>query len=195
MRPLIYVVALPLVLVAASCQKDKDEQPAPAAPKPEFRLSSGVFYPSTNTAAGNSHPANGVQGYANWENGRIVLRFRSSRDAPEDEVRLVLPAGFTASTYPYQLTPAFAPNTVEVTYIKTFQLSITSLLSKVYKGHEQKTEGNLIITAFDEKKQLISGSYEATFKDVSDPFAEISPPPARKSNVAVYGEFTNLSLR
>ena len=193
-----FLVLLSFTLLATSCQKDKDEQPAPAAPEPTYRMSSAVFYPSSGTAVGTSHRANRVLGAASRENGQVVLRFKSRQDAPEDEVRLVLPSSFLTSkagTYAYQTTAAPTPNTVQVTYTKTYQLSISSLLSKVYKGHEQTTEGNFVITAFDEKNQLISGSYEATFKDVSDPFSEISPPPARKSHVAVYGEFSHVSIR
>ncbi|NVO30214.1 hypothetical protein [Hymenobacter lapidiphilus] len=109
-----------------------------------------------------------------------------------------MPSSFPGKLGTFAPESAQAPmaDEVQTTYTLSYDLTPTTRLSKIHRGRDYATEGRLIITAYDGPRNLISGSYEITFKNVADPYAELLPNlPVRNSVVVVGGEFTNLPIK
>ena len=186
------------VLGATSCQRHDEPTPIPVIPQATYSMASSVYYPTGNYSLGTSHSPLSLLGQARIRGGQLSLRFKSG-DTAEDDVEFGMPANLTASklgTYPCQSFPNPAAEAVRVTYLLTYQLNPTSNLSKLYRSSENLTEGRVVITAYDDRKQLISGTYSVEFKEAIDPYAELSPSrPAQKSLVSVSGDFNNVPIQ
>ena len=55
--------------------------------------------------------------------------------------------------------------------------------------------GNIVITAYDAKRQLLSGTFTAGISDASDPFEVDNAPTSRRCAIALSGTFTNLAIQ
>ncbi|TGE27711.1 hypothetical protein [Hymenobacter metallicola] len=59
----------------------------------------------------------------------------------------------------------------------------------------QNLTGNLIITAYDAKRQLLSGSYDVIMPGNYDPTVAYSSFPKRRCDITLRGSFTNIPLK
>ena len=197
MRKLLPSLALVVFsLAGASCQKNDD--PAPyVAPVATYEMYSSVSYPASRESGGISHSPKDLLGRAAWENGSMAL-YLSSGNLPANQVRFLMPNSFPGKLGAFAPESVQAPmvDEVQTTYTLSYDLTPTTRLSKIHRGRDYTTEGSLVITAYDAPRNLISGSYEITFKNVADPYAELLPNlPVRNSVVVVGGKFTNLPIR
>jgi len=55
--------------------------------------------------------------------------------------------------------------------------------------------GALVITAYDAKRQLLSGTFTVGISDASDPFEEDDAPTSRRCAIALNGTFANLAVQ
>ena len=55
--------------------------------------------------------------------------------------------------------------------------------------------GTIVITAYDAKRQLLSGTFTAGISDASDPFEVDNAPTSRRCAIALSGTFTNLAIQ
>ncbi len=193
---------IPALLLAAlsfssvSCKKNRDDDPTPAAlPAPVYEMYSLVSYPASNETTGTRYAAPELKGEARQENGRITLNFNSGINA-KSLVQFVMPDGFAPSklgSFVHQSLPAPAANAVQATYTLTYNSAPATLRIMTHRAYQHLTEGSVVITAYDEVHRLISGTYELSFKDVPDPYAE-KYPNERKSVIMVGGKFSNLPI-
>ncbi|NVO83446.1 hypothetical protein [Hymenobacter terrestris] len=197
MRKLLPSLVLAVLsLAGASCQKNADPVPY-VAPVATYEMYSSVSYPTSRESGGISHSPKDLLGRAAWENGRITL-YLSSGNLPVNQVRFMMPSSFPGKLGAFVSESAQAPvvDEVQTTYTLSYDLTPTTRLSRIHRGRDCTTEGSVVITAYDGSRNLISGSYEITFKNVADPYAGLLPNlPVRNSVVVVGGEFTNLPIK
>lgn len=65
----------------------------------------------------------------------------------------------------------------------------------IYPSSMQHITGSFVISSYDAKRQLLSGTYTATLTGASDPTVKYSTFPKRKCDITISGTFTNVLLK
>ncbi|OGX89087.1 hypothetical protein BEN47_08150 [Hymenobacter lapidarius] len=188
-------------LFAACSNKDKDDTPAPADPKPAFQMSSYFDFITTTPAGGAAHSGYGT-GYrpsditatATLGPQVLALDFEAGTDNAYFEVdRAKLSAKWTGT---YALRCRNRPtDPVFTSYTYTVRTA-TGSSGAFYRFSETTREltGNVTITAYDAKRQLVSGTYEVRAPEQNEPSATITFG-GPKCTIILEGSFENLKVK
>lgn len=188
--------ALLTALCLTACGKHDDPQPA-ADPAPQVTMTRTMSYPTASRRDnGLTYTQKSMSIGGQLATDALELNF----DVPEgnDNLGFQVPRTTLASKlegrYPvYSQTERSATTRASYSYylINTHDASSTVIFSA-----GSVTRGQLIITAYDAARQLLSGSFEVSLDDVADP-TEHGPESSDTPRCAVRltGTFTNLKLQ
>jgi hypothetical protein len=189
------LLAAPLVLGLTSCTKTTDPQPGPSvAPAPAHNeLERVLYYPASAISAGVSYAPADVNASGRLAT-ELLLSFSSARG--QDAITFTLPvARLTADlvgSYALQSQPTPAAGIAQVAYTLTLTGSATSLSGRLYLSNANRLEGQVVLTAYDPHRRLLSGTYTVKLNDIDDPY---SSTPSQRCNLTLQGSFANLPLQ
>lgn len=202
MRTIIHSGLLAATLLGSaslmSCS-DKNEEPLPADPAPSYNLSQYFDFSTPAPAGGTAHsgwgtihPSQDITGTARLDvpGNVLVLNFRTTTNEVYMELdQRQLRPGWTGTyalrTQARPTDPAF----VSYFYHTPGQSSIAMLrLSDL----APQLNGNVTITAYDARRQLVSGHFTIKAPNQYDP----SEPANRQlCNISLDGDFTDLKVK
>ncbi|GAB3826504.1 hypothetical protein [Hymenobacter jeollabukensis] len=192
------LLAASLLVGAASCDSKSDD-PQPEAPAVARHEMNRVFYyPSNATSAGISYAPADVKASGRLTADQLLLSFEP--EAGQDAVSFTLPiarltAGLTG-TYALQSLPTPASAIAQVAYTFTANRSAAGSNGRLFLSNANYMDGQVVITAYDQQRRLLSGSYTLKMNDIIDPFSSaMSSPPALRCNLTLNGSFENLPLQ
>lgn len=176
---------------------DKTEAPAPADPDPAFRMGSYFDFITITPAGGTAHSGFGtthsvldIKGSAALNTQVLVLDFAAGTDNAHFEVdRAKLSANWLGA---YTLRSRNRPtDPVFTSYVYS-----RNGASSIYRFSDftQELTGNVTITAYDAKRQLVSGSYEVRAPEQRDPTSTgVNNDPT--CTILLAGDFDNLKVK
>ncbi len=183
------------LLLATGCDKeDKEDLPEPL-PASSVSYSRSIVYQDNGQHRDTTFQASQLKVYANQSSQSLAIGVH-----PGTETEGI---GFTLdrSKLPAALTGTYTLKTLrdrtrdaDVTYYydQPERMGGGTIL---YFSNGQHITGNLIITSYDAKRQLLSGSYTATLDGSNDPTVEYRTFPKRKCNITITGAFANVLLK
>ncbi|ALD19947.1 hypothetical protein AM218_00235 [Hymenobacter sp. DG25A] len=177
--------------------KEDEPQPAPV-PAAEFALYRSIYYPATAETTGIRYAPIEIKTSGALSEQELTLHFSGS--AGPDAITFTLPgqqltSGLTG-TYTLQSLPNPAEGVADVWYVFTRAEAPGSTQGSIYGSHMHQLSGYLKITAFDRQRRLISGEYEVTMDNISDPYdSNWGPSPIRRCNLEIGGSFKNMPLK
>ncbi|WP_035565867.1 hypothetical protein [Hymenobacter sp. IS2118] len=188
-------------LIAACSDKAKDEAPMPADPTPALQMSSYFDFVTITPAGGTAHSGYGtgyrpadIKGTATLGPQVLALDFEAGTDNTYFEVdRAKISAKWTGT---YALQCRNRPtDPVFTSYIYTVRTA-TGSSGAIYRFSETTREltGNVTITAYDAKRQLVSGTYEVRAPEQNEPSATITFG-GPKCTIIMEGSFENLKVK
>lgn len=178
----------------AGCSKDDQELPEPA-PEPTMTYSRAIVYQDNGQHRDTTFQAAQSKAYVTQTAQSLVVGVNpatSSESISFELSRPKLPAALTgtytlqtlrdqtldaASTYQYRQPESLGGGTI------------------IYPSSMQHVTGNFVISGYDAKRQLLSGTYTATLTGASDPTVAYGTFPKRKCDITVSGTFTNIPVR
>jgi hypothetical protein len=180
---LALLAAVPTLLTA--CADKTEEAPAPADPTPTYKLSHYFFYPATNEGAGIIHPNQDIKGQAQLAAQVLALDFTAAPDAPHFEINRAQLKADWKGTYSLRCgarptDPVFVSYSYHTDGYRIFRFS----------DFTQTLTGDVTITAYDAKRQLISGHYEVNAPGQRDPASDLD----QKCNILLVGDFTDVKV-
>ncbi|RTQ48492.1 hypothetical protein EJV47_16100 [Hymenobacter gummosus] len=194
------LLAASLLVSLASCDsKSKSEDPQPEAPAvARNQMDRMFYYPVSLTSAGISYAPADVKATGRLTTDQLLLSF--GPEAGQDAVDFVLPvarltAGLTG-TYALQSLPTPATGVVQVAYTFTTSRTGSGTSGRLFLSNANYMDGQVVITAYDQRRRLLSGNYTVRMNDISDPYSTaMSSPPAARCNLTLNGSFENLPLQ
>ncbi|UOQ51202.1 hypothetical protein [Hymenobacter cellulosivorans] len=183
----LFLLALTTASLLTSCS-DKNEEPAPTPdPAPTYALSHYFYYPATNGAAAVIHPNQDITGKAQLHPTVLALDFEAKADMPHFEIERAQLKPDWKGVYPLRCRarpadPVFVSYSYHTDGYRIFRFS----------DFTQTLTGHVTITAYDTKRQLISGTYEVQAPGQTDPL-EFSID--TKCDITLSGSFTDLKVK
>lgn len=199
MKPLItsYLLAAFSSVVLVACS-DKHDDPAPADPSPSYTLSSYFDFTSITPAGGTAHYGYGtghssldIKGDGTMNAQVLALDFAAGTDMVHLEVdRAALGTAWTGTYALRSRNQQAAP--VFTSYI----YKGASGGSSIYRFSDTTNDliGDVTITTYDAKRQLVSGRFAVEAPRQLDPNAGFSPD-APKCAIILQGDFKNLKVQ
>ncbi|MCB2376609.1 hypothetical protein LGH70_03390 [Hymenobacter sp. BT635] len=189
-RSLLFAVLLAPVGGLTACSDKAKEEPAPADPTPTYTMGHSFYYPATNTSDGLVHPSRDIKGEARLFSQVLAFDFDARPDAPHFEIeRVQLKSGWVGAyalrCRPRPTDPVFASYSYwrkDNSGVRIFRFSDFSL----------ELAGHVTITAYDAKRQLVSGSFEIKAPGENDP---LSVSIGQKCDILIFGEFTDMKVK
>ncbi|RSK43750.1 hypothetical protein [Hymenobacter rigui] len=178
----------------ASCSKDDQELPAPA-PEPTMTYSRAIVYQDNGQHRDTTFQAAQLKAFVTQTAQSLTVGVQpaTTTEGISFELdRTKLPAALAgtytlqtlrdktldaASSYYYDLPESLGGGTV------------------IYPSSMQHVTGSFVISGYDAKRQLLSGTYTATLTGASDPTVAYSTFPKRKCDITVSGTFANIPVR
>ncbi|SFQ32264.1 hypothetical protein [Hymenobacter arizonensis] len=194
-RTLLLVALASASGIFTACS-DKTEAPAPADPTPTFKMGSYFDFVTTTPAGGTAHTGFGtthsaldIKGTASLAPQVLALDFIAGTDNAYFEVdRAKLSAAWTGT---YTLRCRNRPtDAVFTSYI--YKVTTGSVIYRL-SDFTQDLTGNVTITAYDAKRQLVSGSFEVRAPEQRDPTTTSTTAP--KCTILLAGEFNNMKVK
>jgi hypothetical protein len=122
----------------------------------------------------------------------INLRTKPNREGFLFALNRGIPASLVG-TYSYQSRQNGTPP-ANLNYY-AFVPGSNGLQSWSFGSFVNTPTGAIVITAYDVKRQLLSGTFTADISNASDPFEEDDAPIHRRCTIALSGTFTNLTVQ
>ena len=98
-------------------------------------------------------------------------------------------------TYTYRTPLDFTTTDVDLKYYVFYKRTINSSASWDYGSFvNRQLTGSFTITAYDAKRQLLSGKFDARVPNASDPTDTDNTPNPRRCEITLAGSFANLSI-
>ncbi len=199
LKSLLLASCIAVSLGIVSCQQDDVPQPAEPAPVREATINTVFRYYSPDESRGINHLAD--KPFGQWSSDRLTVKFHNTIPGlnPTDEIQFVLPksrqkTGLTG-TYTLASQPDPGQGDVQVKYLRP---GTSSSWNNGVNSNAHVLEGSFIITSYDARRNLISGSYAVEAKDVRDAFVFLasgsSADNRRTGDLRVYGAFTEVPL-
>ncbi|MCB2410616.1 hypothetical protein [Hymenobacter lucidus] len=172
----------------SACSDKTEETPAPADPTPEYRIGHGYYYPATRESSIVSWPSRDIKGEAQLYPAVLGLDFKVATDAVHLEVdRAALKTDWKGV---YALKCQKRPtDPVFVSYLYT-DAGGTSIFR--LSDFTPELTGNVTITAYDAKRQLLSGTYEVVAPGQRDPLSDFS---TATCDITLAGSFTDMKVK
>ncbi|OGX83111.1 hypothetical protein [Hymenobacter glacialis] len=188
-------------LFSACSDNDRDNAPAPADPTPALQMSSYFDFVTTTPAGGTSHSGYGtgyrpsdIKATAILGPQVLALDFEAGTDNSYFEVdRAKLGAQWKGT---YALRCRNRPtDPVFTSYVYTERKN-GGISGAIYRFSETTREltGNVTITAYDAKRQLVSGTYEVRAPEQNEPNATMTFG-GPKCTIILEGIFENLKVK
>ena len=188
--------ALIISLLTACSDNTKKDAPAPASGTPAFQLSSYFSLIAPASGGGTTQPGHGTQhssrdikGTAVLKPQELVLNFVAGTDDVQFEVdRTSLGINWTNT---YSLRSRNQPDApVFISYV--YKRSNGGTLSYRFSELAKDIPGEVTIAAYDDKRQLVNGSFKVLIPNQYDPLA--NDPSAPRCNISLEGSFENLKV-
>ncbi|QJX46643.1 hypothetical protein HMJ29_06705 [Hymenobacter taeanensis] len=179
----------------AGCDKDDREQTPEPMPEPAVTYSRSIEYQDNGQHRDTTFQAQQLKAYVNQNAQSISMGI-----APATGTEGI---GFTLdrAKLPATLTGTYTLKTLrdrtldaDVSYYYDLPESRGGG-TLIYPSSMQHVTGSFIISSYDVKRQLLSGTYTATLTGASDPTVAYGTYPKRKCNITVTGTYVNVPLK
>jgi hypothetical protein len=201
LRPLLLAFAATSGLFTACSDKDKDNAPTPADPLPVLEMNSYFDFITITPAGGAAHSGYGtgyrprdIKGTAALAPKVLTLDFSAGSDNTYFEVDRAQLSTNWVGTYTLRCR-----NRVTAPVFTSYVYSVRSgggLSGVFYRFSDSVKEltGNVTLTAYDAKRQLVSGTYtvEAPEQDEPGKTPSANNP---KCTIILSGAFENLKIK
>ncbi len=187
---------LAAAFLLAACAK---KEAPPADPAPATTLARTLTFPKATSLSNDTtyaQPAMTSTGQLDGQGLRVGFAPRVGRDV----IQFTVPAAalVPAVVGSYELVDrSRSPGTAaSVAYSFLLARNLASSGSFLIDGESYATRGQLLITAYDAPRRLLSGSFEMVIDDlqnITDKYSVPNAPPL--CNLKVTGTFTNLKLQ
>jgi hypothetical protein len=200
MKPSITLLLFLTMLLAASCDKQETEDPAPEVlPEATSLLNRSIYYLETGARLDTTFQTKAVRAFAAQSTKELkvgVSALPSSEGINFTFDRTQLTPDLVG-TYPLKTitTVNGAPtNAAFVSYF--YDLRPTNGTGTyLYLSSTAKVSGTFTITAYDVRRKLLSGQYEAVFTRTKDPNSPVRDTDSwYKCDITVKGSFDNVPL-
>lgn len=185
-------------LFSACSDKEKEEAPAPADPTSAFQMSSYFDFVTITPAGGNAHSGYGtghrpadITGTATLGPQVLALNFVAGFDNTYFEVERTKLSAKWLGTYTLRCRNR-PTDPVFTSYLRGSTNGGTSIYR--LSDFTRDLTGNVTVTAYDAKRQLISGSYEVRAPEQRDPSATVASTDP-KCTIILEGTFENLKVK
>ncbi|MET4107280.1 hypothetical protein [Hymenobacter sp. UYP22] len=182
----------------AGCSKDDQELPAPtpeAVPEPSITYSRAIVYQDNGQRRDTTFQAAQLVASATQSTHSLSVGVAPATTAEGIRFtldRTKLPATFSG-TYTLQ---TLRDRTLDAE--TRFYYDLPERLgggTVIYPSGMQHVTGNFVISGYDAKRQLLSGTYTTTLTGANDPTVAYSTFPKRKCDITVSGTFANIPVR
>lgn len=202
-RILLFASMLTASLLGTSCTKECDPIPESVAAAPAQAATLNVNFEYAGSAEERSVSYVADKPGAELLSDRLLLTISSeaTTTGPADRITFALAksrqkAGLVG-TYSLASQPDASQGDVQVSFIR-FTPS-TNTYNNTVSGNQNQLSGSLIVTAYDEARKLISGTYEMKTTGIRDVFAfrnyaDVTPDARREGSLRVHGSFTEIRL-
>ncbi|MDU0370652.1 hypothetical protein ACFPAF_09635 [Hymenobacter endophyticus] len=190
---LSFLLGLTLAFTAG-CSKDDQELPEPT-PEPTMSYSRSVVYQDNGQHRDTTFQAAQLKAFVTQTAQSLAVGVEptTTTEGISFEVdRTKLPAALTG-TYTLQ---TLRDKTLDAE--TRFYYDLPESLgggTVIYPSSMQHVTGSFVISSYDAKRQLLSGTYTATLTGASDPTVAYSTFPKRKCDITVSGTFANIPVR
>jgi hypothetical protein len=184
----LLVLLLPAAALLASCSKN-NVQPAPAA---ELSFSRSFDYTGTGVQRDTAYAPEALQSHAHTDVHGLILSVQphSSREYLNFRIKREQMPATLIGTHSLDDT-----GIVDTYYLYRFPNTRTGAVGNSVSNEYASTRGTLTITSYDPTANLLSGSYEVHFADVTDPTdTSTNPSQVRRCNVKLAGSFRNVKV-
>ncbi|MCA8832467.1 hypothetical protein [Hymenobacter pini] len=178
----------------ASCSKDDQELPAPA-PEPSITYSRAIVYQDNGQRRDTTFQAAQLAASATQSAQSLSVGVAPATTA--EGIRFTL----DRTKLPTTFTGAYTLQTLRDRTLDAetrFYYDLPESLgggTVIYPSSMQHVTGSFVISSYDAKRQLLSGTYTATLTGASDPTVAYSTFPKRKCDITVSGTFANIPVR
>lgn len=194
-RTLLLTILTTASALFTACS-DKAEAPTPADPEPAFRMGSYFDFTTITPSGGTAHSGFGtthssldIKGNAMLDTQVLVLNFAAGADDAHFEVdRAKLGTNWLGT---YALRCRNRPtDAVFTSYVHS-----SKGVSSIYRFSDFILDltGDVTITTYDAKRQLVSGHYEVRAPEQLDPTNTSSNAP--KCTIILAGDFENVKVK
>ncbi|MBC6699901.1 hypothetical protein [Hymenobacter sp. BT190] len=178
----------------AGCSKDDQELPEPT-PQPTMSYSRSIVYQDNGQRRDTTFQAAQLKAYVTQTAQSLSMGaepITGTEGIGFEMERTKLPAALTGTYTLKTLRDRTLDAGVNYYYDQPESLGGGTI---IYPSGMQHVTGNLIISSYDAKRQLLSGSYTATLTGAKDPTVAYMTFPKRKCDIVVTGTFTNIPVR
>lgn len=199
----LFLVALTAAsgLFAACSDKDRDDAPAPADPTPAFQMSSYFDFATATPTGGTAHSGYGtghrpadIKGTATLAPQVLALDFVAGKDNTYLEVERAKLSAKWEGTYALRCRTR-PTDPVFSSYVYTERTG-GGISGAIYRFSDTAREltGNVTITAYDAKRQLVSGTYTVKAPEQDEP-GKTPSSNSPKCTIILEGSFENLKIK
>ena len=184
----LFLAACFATTLLAGCSDKASEAPAPADPVPTYKMGHYFYYPASNSGGGTLHPTQDIKGEARLFPQVLAFDFTAAPDAPHFELDRAQLKPDWVGTYTLRCRarptdPVFVSYSYSVgSGTRIFRLS----------DFTQTLTGDVTITAYDAKRQLISGHFEVEAPNQLDPTTSDLD---KKCTITIFGDFTDMKIK
>ena len=178
-----------LTLINFSCDKNTMEEDG-VVPQMKLALDRSFMYHDIHELKAASYTTDDLQTAFLIENESLTVYMDSGTDGVSfriSEAKLL--SGYVGE-YTLQTLPNPDNGDANTTYV--YKNGATS--GSVYFSQANYINGSIEITDYNEKYNLISGTFEMTMEDVPDPTLTTATPTPRRCDVTITGNFENARL-
>ncbi|MCC3159948.1 hypothetical protein LJ737_22100 [Hymenobacter sp. 15J16-1T3B] len=200
MKHISLLLSAALLFSVGACRSHPETDPHPieeAAPAASYTFNRTFYYPVSSVGSGVSYAPSRIAALVSWTSGHGSFFLSFADDDDLDGLRLtLLPARVKpgiVGTYTLQSTTA-PGNDAEVSYYHN-QHTGTTRWGNTYTSANTDFQGQLVITAYDARRHLLSGRYEVRLPDVADPDnPALTDAGKARCRVTVSGSFENMRV-
>lgn len=179
----------------AGCDKDDREQTPEPLPEPAVTYSRSIVYQDNGQHRDTTFQAKQLQGFVTQTAQSLFVGVQPTTTT--EGINFTL----DRTKLPVALTGTYTLKTIRD---RTLDADLTYYYDLpesrgggtiLYPSSMQHITGNLTISSYDAKRQLLSGTYTATLTGASDPTVAYGTFPKRSCDITVTGTFTNVPVR
>ncbi len=178
-----------LTFLSFSCDKD-DKEADDVIPEMELSMDRTFMYHDTHETKAVSYTSDDLQSGFLAENEKLTIYVGSGKDGISFEIAAADLVNGYLGTY----TLKSLPNPENGKAKTTYSYSTSGASGSVMFSQANTMTGSVEITGYNEKHNIISGTFELTMENVPDPTATSPTSNPRRCDVTVTGSFENAKL-
>lgn len=187
-KTLFTFCTLAIALLSVSCDNDKDAEDV--VPAMDLTMARNFMYHDTHETVAANYKTEDLQTAFVTENEQLTIYLDSGTDGVSFEIEEEKLSSGYVGNYTLQTLPNPDAGDANATFIyKTSAGSGSAYFSKANFIY-----GIVKITTYDQKHQLISGTFQLKMDDVPDPTITLPTSNPRRCDVTVTGTFENAKL-